>query len=193
MGSTRLQALTYNQKMRHHFHAEQWLPFSIELCFAFFANPENLPRLMPGWQKARIEEASFAPPPPRPDSVRRYPGIAAGAGTTMTISFRPFPLSPVRVPWDAEITEFAWNDHFCDRQLSRGPFQFWRHCHRLTEETRDGRAGTLLRDEVEYEMRFGALGDLAGRIGAEWQFRSLFNFRHKRTAELLPKMAARFV
>ena len=175
--------------MHHHFRAEQWVPFPIELVFAFFANPENLPRLMPPWQKARIEEASFAPPPARAEGSPRFPGIAAGAGTRMTISFRPFPFAPVRVPWDAEIVEFAWNNHFCDVQLERGPFAFWRHCHRLSAEVRDGKAGTLLKDEVEYEMRFGALGDLAGRIGADWQFGSMFAFRHKRTAELLPLMA----
>lgn len=175
--------------MHHHFTAEQWVPFPIELVFAFFANPENLPRLMPGWQKARIEEASFAPPPARPANAPRLPGIAAGAGTRMTISFRPFPFSPVRIPWDAEIVEFTWNEHFCDVQLARGPFAFWRHCHRLQAETRDGRLGTLLKDEVEYEMRLGALGDLVGRIGAPLQFRSIFSFRHQRTAELLPLMA----
>lgn len=176
--------------MRHRFEAEQWVPFPLERVFAFFSNPENLPRLMPGWQKARIEEAAFAPPPPRPEGVKRFPGIVAGAGTRMTISFKPFPLSPIRVPWDAEITEFVWNEHFCDVQ-HRGPFAFWRHCHWLKAEERNGQPGTLLKDEVEYEMHFGAFGELAGRIGANWQFNKIFEFRHKRTAELLPLMLRR--
>jgi len=144
---------------------------------------------MPAWQKARIEEAAFAPPPPRPDGMAsQMPcGVFAGAGTKMTISFRPFPFSPVRVPWDAEITEFRWNEGFCDTQL-RGPFAYWLHCHRLMPETRDGKPGTLLRDEVEYEMHLGALGEIGGRLFAALQFRSIFNYRHKRTAELLPLM-----
>lgn len=176
--------------MRHTFEAEQWLPYPIEQVFAFFANPENLPRLMPGWQKARIEEASFAPPPPRPAStVPVRMAVAAGAGTKMTLSFRPFPFSPVRVPWDAEITEFAWNDHFCDTQ-HRGPFAYWMHCHRLSPVTRDvggaEAAGTLLRDHVEYEMPFGALGEIANAVVMKLQFRSIFEYRQKRTAELLP-------
>lgn len=174
--------------MHHHFKAEQWVPYPIDLVFAFFANPENLPRLMPRWQKARIEEATFSPPPPFPSGTHPYPGIAAGAGTRMTISFRPFPFSPVRVPWDAEITEFTWNEHFCDIQ-HRGPFAFWRHCHRLAAQTRDSKPGTLIRDEVEYEMKFGALGELAGRIGATWQFKSIFHYRQQRTSQLLPLMA----
>ncbi len=176
--------------MHHFFSSEQWLPYPVETVFAFFANPENLPRLMPRWQKARIEEASFAPPPPRPETGFPTKGIAAGAGTRMTISFRPFPLAPLRVPWEAEITEFAWNDHFCDIQ-HRGPFAYWRHCHRLQAEAREGADGTLLRDEVEYEMRLGVLGKAAQRMFADWQFRKMFAYRQERTAELLGMMVGR--
>ena len=179
--------------MRHSFEAEQWLPHPVELVFAFFANPENLPRLMPYWQRARIEEASFAPPPPRPvapDPPLRIPSIAAGPGTRMTISFRPFPYSPFRVPWEAEITEFVWHDHFCDRQL-RGPFAFWNHCHRVHPETRANQRGdlvegTLLRDAVEYEMHLGAAGELAHRLFVRRQIARIFDYRHQRTAALLP-------
>lgn len=174
--------------MRHAYKAEQWLPYSVETVFNFFANPENLPRLMPSWQKARIEEAVFAPPPPRPASnlaAAPKAAVAAGQGTRMTISFRPFPFSPLRVPWDAEITEFEWNDHFCDVQ-HRGPFAYWRHCHRLQAEQRDGRAGTLLRDHVEYELPFGILGDVANALVAKRQMGSIFRYRQRRTIELLP-------
>lgn len=176
--------------MRHTFQAEQWLPFPIEVVFAFFANPENLPRLMPPWQKARIEEAAFAPPPPRPDGLPRFPGVVAGAGTRMTLSFRPFPYAPLRVPWEAEITEFAWNDHFCDVQ-HRGPFAYWRHCHRLTREIRAEGPGTLLRDEVEFALPLGPLGDVASKLVAPAQFRYLFGFRQQRTAALLMTMRAK--
>ncbi len=179
--------------MHHQFQAEQWLPYPVEQVFAFFANPENLPRLMQPWQKGRIEEASFAPPPPRPAEPNpnvRFPGIAAGAGTRMTLSFRPFPYSPVRVPWDAEISEFVWNDHFCDTQ-GRGPFAFWHHCHTISAEIRNGSQGSLLRDHVEYELPLGPLGELARVLFVERQFRGIFAYRHRRTAELLPLMEPR--
>ena len=174
-------------EMRHTFHTEQFLPHPIELVFAFFANPENLPMLMPGWQKARIEEALFAPPPPRPEGTPHFRAIAAGAGTKMTISFRPFPFSPLRVPWDAEITEFAWNDHFCDIQ-TRGPFKYWRHCHSLRAEEHDGIPGTVVRDEVEYELPLGTLGELAHKLAGARQIRSIFAFRQKRTGEFLARV-----
>lgn len=183
--------------MRHIHRSEQWLPYPVDLVFSFFANPENLPRLMPSWQKARIEEAVFAPPPPAPTvTVPHVPipqprlrSIAAGAGTRMTIIFRPFPYSPLRVPWEAEISEFVWNDHFCDVQL-RGPFAYWRHCHHLHSEARTDASGqllqgTLLIDEVEYELPFGQFGDLAQRLILGRQLKSLFAYRHTRTSQLL--------
>ena len=169
--------------MPYIYSSEQTLSYPIEVVFAFFANPENLPRLMPPWQKARIEEASFTAPPPHPDHVRRIKGIAAGAGTRLTMSFRPVPLSPIRLPWEAEISEFVWNDHFCDVQL-RGPFASWRHCHRL----RTVAQGTVLRDEVEYEVPFGWLGRLAHPLIA-LQLGATFRYRHTRTVELMGSMA----
>ncbi len=180
--------------MAHTFHAEQWLPFPLELVFAFFANPENLPRLMPGWQKARIEEASFAPPPPRPAGTPTLPGVVAGAGTRMTISFRALPFVPIRLPWDAEITEFAWNEHFCDVQ-HRGPFKQWRHCHRLRSEPHtDSKGetipGTRLTDQLEYDLPLGPLGTLANALFVRHQLGSTFRYRQQRTAELIPLFAA---
>jgi ligand-binding SRPBCC domain-containing protein len=177
--------------MRHTFQSEQWLPYSVEQIFAFFANPENLPRLMPKWQKARIEEATFAPTPPRPASTLgvRFRGVAAGAGTRMTIGFKPFPYAPFRIPWDAEITEFVWNDHFCDIQ-HRGPFAYWHHCHHISAETRERVAGTKVHDQVDYELPLGPLGELANTLVMQRQFRAIFDYRHTRTAELLPLMLA---
>lgn len=176
-------ATLYNHPMHQHFNAEQWVPFPIEQVFAFFSDPKNLPRLMPSWQQARIEKAVFAPPP-RPAGMT-HRGMVAGAGTTMTLSFRALPFVPVRLRWDAEITEFVWNEHFCDVQ-HRGPFRFWRHCHRLSMERRNGQQGTLLRDEVEYQFPGGPLGTLAAKLAGNLQFRYIFGYRHRRTAELLP-------
>ena len=190
--------------MRNTFESEQWVPFDLSLVFSFFSNPENLPRLMPRWQHARIEEAAFAAPPPRPLMTPHLPGVVAGAGTRMTLSFRAFPLSPVRLPWDAEITEFVWNDHFCDVQ-HRGPFQSWKHCHYLSSATRPAlgenprqtaahadppSVGTLIKDHVEYSLPFGLLGALANSLVVRSQLAATFRYRQQRTTELLPRFAA---
>jgi ligand-binding SRPBCC domain-containing protein len=176
--------------MRHTFQSEQWLPYPVDVVFAFFANPENLPRLMPAWQKTRIEKISVAPPPPIASSEHSNP--AAGAGTKLTISFRPFPYAPLRVFWSAEISEFVWNDHFCDQQL-RGPFAYWHHCHHIEPQTRTENsnpsiAGTLLHDKVEYEPPLGKLGTIANSI-INWQLQETFAYRHIRTLELLRSLS----
>lgn len=152
--------------MRYSFQSEQWVPYPRERVFAFFADPANLPPLMPGWQRARVEKA--------PDS--------AGTGSLITISFRPVPLLPLRVKWDALITEFRWNEFFCDEQR-RGPFKYFRHCHRIRAE----RNGTVVSDNVEYELPFGVLGDVANNVLMKRQIRSLFRHRQKMLPLLLER------
>jgi ligand-binding SRPBCC domain-containing protein len=177
--------------MRHTFQSEQWLPYPVDRVFAFFANPENLPRLMPAWQNTRIQELSLTPPPP--NSSSKPGGLAAGADTKLTISFRPIPYAPMRVSWDAKISEFVWNDHFCDQQL-RGPFAYWHHCHQVQPQTRAENSGasitgTLLHDKVEYEPPLGKLGNIANSI-INWQLQKTFAYRHSRTLELLRSESA---
>ncbi|HEY4010787.1 MAG TPA: cyclase, partial [Acidobacteriaceae bacterium] len=86
----------------------------MDFVFAFLANPSNLPKLMLPWQDARIDEIELHP---ARHSERAHPmaAIAAGTGTRMTLSFRPTPLAPVRVSWEARIEDFHWNERFCDR------------------------------------------------------------------------------
>ncbi|MFC6646925.1 SRPBCC family protein [Granulicella cerasi] len=169
--------------MPQHFHAEQWLPYPVELVFAFFANPENLPRLMPAWQKVRIEEAMFQAPPPRPEGTPRFPGAVAGSGSRILISARIAPWLPPRAGWDARIEDFRWNEGFCDVQYT-GPFKSWRHCHTVTARDNDkGMPGTLVTDEVTYEPPFGELGVLAAKPALHYAWR----IRHERTAALLAR------
>ncbi len=171
--------------MRHTLHSEQWLPWSPPAVFAFFATPLNLPPLMPPWQGARIEEAILQPPPPSPSESPRNI-VAAGAGTRLILSFRAFPRSPLRLNWHARIAEFEWNHHFCDVQ-DRGPFKHWRHCHHIEPQTKDGVEGTLLTDDLEYELPLGPLGDLANKLAVRKQLESIFAFRHQQTLKLLPR------
>ena len=161
--------------MRHTFQAEQWLPYPREKVFAFFADPSNLPPLMPKWQRARVERAKYVGSP-------GVGGVVAGQGSVITISFRPVPLVPVRLEWDAYIAEFCWNEYFCDEQR-RGPFRYFHHCHRV----RNDRNGSVVRDEVEYELPLGLLGDLANGFAVRGQIGSLFRYRQR----LLPLLLAR--
>lgn len=175
--------------MSQRFVAQQWLPFPVAHVFAFFADPANLPRLMPASLGMRIEELHIEPPSAQSTSGQ-LPTIAAGAGSQIAgagshvlISFRPVPSSLLRVRWLARITEFAWNSHFCDEQV-RGPFASFRHRHGVDAETRGGRAGTRVTDAIEFTLPAGWLG----RIGEPMVRRRLaasFAFRQQRLVELL--------
>jgi ligand-binding SRPBCC domain-containing protein len=168
---------------RHHFTSEQWVPFPIEVVFAFFADPENLPRILPAWQKARIESAHYAAPPPH----SKQKTFAAGPGSRMTISFRPFPYAPFRVSWIACITSFEWNESFCDEQES-GPFASWKHCHRLVATPQNDAAGTLISDEVEYALPLGPLGAIANAVFVRRQLHATFHYRQQATLDCLGRL-----
>src|SRR5580658_1175966 len=119
--------------MPQFFTTSQWVPYPVELVFAFFANPGNLPHLIPKWQQARVESSRFIAPPPRPlasDPALRFQSPAAGEGSEIVLSFRPIPRLPFRIGWLARITEFVWNSHFCDEQV-KGPFAMWKHRHEI--------------------------------------------------------------
>jgi ligand-binding SRPBCC domain-containing protein len=178
------------------FHAQQFVPYPLELVFAFFANPQNLPHLMPKWQATRFTQMRLVPPPPRPlahDPRLRFQSVAAGKGSELDIAFRPVPLIPVSIGWQGTITEFEWNSHFCDQQ-QRGPFATWRHCHRfLSAKELDPHGnqipGTHVIDELEYSVPLGPLSPLANQLFLQPQMNYLFHHRQNRLNEILPKAA----
>ena len=177
--------------MRYSYHAEQWLFYPVETLFAFFTDPNNLPRLMPPWQKARIDEASIVPPPTASKSSSPQPTAPiAGAGTRLTISFRPFPYSPLRLKWQAEVAEFAWNDHFCDSQV-RGPFAHWDHRHSFKAATKSGIPRTLITDHVDYELPLGPVGRLAHHLFLRKQIQQAFAYRHTQLIKILGEITAK--
>ena len=175
---------------RERFETAQWVPFPVELVFAFFTNPTNLPYLMPLSLRTRIEDARIQPPPPRPvaqDPARRFKSIAAGVGSEILISFYPIPWVPRRVSWMASIIEFEWNSHFIDAQL-RGPFRQFIHRHGIQAEVRNGEEGTLVTDAIDYELPFGWIGQLGAPL-VRRQLKRSFAYRQKRLPEILAAAA----
>ena len=148
--------------MAQHFYTSQWLAVPVEKVFAFFANPANLPLLMPPGMGTRIEQLRVLTPPPGPiptDPKRCFTVPAAGIGSEIDISFRPIPLLPFRTGWLARIIDFQWNSHFMDEQI-KGPFRSFRHRHGIVAEWRDGAEGTLISDSITFELPFGMAGIL---------------------------------
>ena len=157
----------------NHIQFEQWVPFPIEKVFLFFANPENLPRIMPPSQSTRIDELRLVAPAPAAEG-----SPFAGAGSEIVTSFRLFPFLPFRAQWIAQITEFEWNHHFADVQ-KKGPFKSFHHRHELTAENRDGVIGTLVRDVIEFDAGYGFLGRIVEKLFIEPQMRKTFLLRQR--------------
>jgi ligand-binding SRPBCC domain-containing protein len=169
-------------RMPHHIEFEHWVPFPIELVFAFFSNPENLPRIMPAASATKIIRLTRTPPPPNVE--QRADDHAAGVGTIIVTSFRVFPLLPLRAQWTARITEFEWHHHFADVQ-EKGPFKTWHHQHEFKAGKRNGVEGTLVRDVIDYEVGFGLAGRIANRLFIRPQMQRTFAERQKVLSDLL--------
>ena len=170
--------------MIYRIQFEHWIPFLIEHVFLFFANPENLPRLMPQATNTRIDGLRLVAPPRASNPVSGTRPQLAGTGSEIDTSFRVFPYLPFRIQWVARITEFEWNHHFADTQV-KGPFRSWHHWHEMTGETRDGISGTVVRDRIECDVGFGVLGGIANRLFLASLITSIFRYRQRMVPQLL--------
>jgi len=171
------------------FQFEQWAPFPLEQVFLFFANPNNLPRIMPPKTATRIDSMTLVCPPETPEhgvsDPRKSVADLAGVGSEIVTSFRVLPYLPFRATWVALITEFEWNDHFADVQ-KLGPFHSFHHRHGLRAETRDGVNGTVVTDAVELEVGFGWIGKIIEKLFISRQMEQMFHHRQR----ILPKLLA---
>jgi ligand-binding SRPBCC domain-containing protein len=165
----------------YHAQFEQWIPLPLERVFAFFGDPANLPRIMPAWMQVRIEKTSLVTPPDAP------PGKDfAGAGSSLLASYRALPFLPFRLCSEARIVGFGMNSFFEDLQ-GAGPFRSWHHRHEFLSDVRDGAAGTLVRDRIEYQIGFEPAGRLFNALFIAPQIRRTFADRQKAVERLLLK------
>ena len=142
---------------RHRLTACQHVPRGVDEVFAFFAEPANLARITPASMRFEFLSADFA--------MRRG----------LEIEYRLNPLPGLSTGWRTLISDFEPPYSFSDVQLD-GPYHSWQHRHTF----RPVADGTLVEDEVEYELPFGPLGEL----GHAWLVRSELEqvFRHRALA-----------
>lgn len=171
------------RQRRLSFTAEQWVPFPVEQVFAFLADPHNLPRLMPRWQDACIDSLELHPP------KRKDIPDTAGRGSRILLSFRPLPLSPIRLRWLALIDEFEAGHHFCDLQVI-GPFAYWHHCHLVSAEDHGDSPGTRITDVVDYVWTARAANRAIDALGGRLQLHRLFRYRQRQLPRLLRQRSA---
>jgi ligand-binding SRPBCC domain-containing protein len=168
--------------MPTHLEFADWVPYPLPHVFAFFSNPENLPRIMPPASATKLIRLDRQPPPPAPAGASAEK--AAGTGSTIVTTFRLFPFLPIRAEWISRITEFEWDHHFADVQ-DKGPFKSWHHRHEFVGEIRNGVTGTLVRDAIEYEVGFGILGRMADAVFVRRTMQHTFAQRQQKLPELL--------
>ena len=172
--------------MMHRIQFEQWVPFAIEEVFLFFANPQNLPGIMPPNSATQLAVLRLVSPPVfngqqvAQDRLPRWRRL----GDTDFISSCSF-YSYLRMEWTALITEFGMvNHHFADIQKA-GPFKRFQHRHELSTELRGSVSGTIVRDRSEYDPGFGFLGDLAHKLFIANGLKQTFDYRQKMLEKLL--------
>lgn len=144
-----------------HFTREQFIARPLQEVFAFYADASNLERLTPAWLQFRIST-------PGPIAMQR--------GTMIDYRIR---LRGVSVRWTSEITEWAPPHRFVDVQV-RGPYQTWEHTHTFSAVT----GGTLVRDDVRYQLPLGWIGEIARRGFVTRDLSRIFDYRREALAAL---------
>lgn len=155
---------------------EQWVAAPIESVFLFFADPCNLPRIMPPELGTELVEMKLKAVPSGGPAANQ--GTLAGIGSEIFTSFRVLPPLPFRIKWTSLITQFEWNHHFADVQ-KKGPFKSFHHRHEFAEEVREGIRGTRIRDVIDYDVGFGVFGKLAGKLVIARRFEQTFRHRQR--------------
>lgn len=164
--------------MAQQFQSEKWVPAPLEKVFRFFADPHNLPRIMPPGQATKLVRLNLVPPRLVPGAASTGLEQMAGTGTEMTVAFRPVPHIPMHERWILQIVDFQLNQSFGDTQ-KQGPFKRWHHTHSFESLVISGREGTMIRDFVEYEVGFGPVGRFLERALFQRMMRSTFNYRNR--------------
>lgn len=134
--------------------AEQWVPHVVEDVFEFFRDPHNLERLTPPFLHFDVRRAST-------------PTI--GQGTRLWYRLR---LHGIPLWWRTHIETWQPPYSFTDEQ-EIGPYRRWSHRHQFVPA--DG--GTLIRDEVDYELWLEALMPSAITTWVERDVRRIFEYR----------------
>ncbi len=146
----------------HRLQREQYVDRPLADVFHFFAEAHNLERITPPWLSFTVLTAD-------PIEMR--------VGTLIDYRLR---VHGVPLRWTSRIEDWEPGRSFVDRQL-RGPYGLWHHRHTFAEAGE----GTVVHDEVDYAMPFGALGDLAHPLFVRRDLERIFTYRHEAVPRLL--------
>jgi ligand-binding SRPBCC domain-containing protein len=134
-----------------------------KVVFAFHADPRNIEKVA-----APLAQGQLLPP---------Y-DVPLDQGSVVRLKVTLFGLLPQL--FESEITVCDPPHEFTDEQR-RGPFRVWRHRHLF----REANGGTLLTDDVEYELPTGLPYRLIGEEAMTDMMQKLFTKRQEITKSLI--------
>jgi len=137
---------------------EQYLPISLTEAWDFFATPKNLNELTP-------PDVVFEILSEQPEKM--YEGLF--------INYRVRPLWNIPLFWCTEITHIHEGEYFVDEQR-KGPYGIWHHEHHF----RAHNTGVMMTDILHYDIGWGFLGQLAGKLFIDRKVREIFEFRRQK-------------
>jgi ligand-binding SRPBCC domain-containing protein len=143
------------------YQSQQFLPVEASELFQFFSVPENLSKLTPpetGFQVVHTTDERIV------------------QNTRLTYRLKQMGI-PMK--WVAKIEEWNPDESFTDVQV-KGPFAWYKHRH-ILEKTE---GGTIIRDELQYRLPFGWLGELFGNYFVRKTLEKTFRYRQEKMIEL---------
>lgn len=146
----------YSKKSQQYIHA------SIDECWTFFSNPDNLAKITPKSMAFLVTDF---------DNKNMYEG--------QIIQYKIKPLLGIKLSWLTEITKVKEGSYFIDEQRF-GPYAFWHHKH-FFEPTENG---VKMTDVVHYAIPFGFIGRIANALIVKNKLNEIFDYREKKVNEI---------
>lgn len=135
----------------------QYVNASLEECWTFFSNPQNLQKITP-------QDMGF--------QITDFDGKSMYAG--QIIQYKVSPLAGLKLSWVTEITQVKDYNYFIDEQRF-GPYAFWHHKH-FFEATDNG---VKMTDVVHYGLPLGFLGRIMNTLVVNNKLSQIFAHREK--------------
>ncbi|MBK6878262.1 MAG: SRPBCC family protein [Ignavibacteria bacterium] len=145
-----------------HFKKSIEIKCSVERAFDFHKDTNNLKLITPPGISVKILSIE----------------LPLKLGSEIVLNVTQFGL--IRNKWHIKLTEFVENKLITDTQI-KGPFAVWKHKHIFE----DNGETTLMTDELEFELPFGILGDIAYSVFVARLIRNQFEYRQKVTKKIL--------
>lgn len=146
----------------YHFEKSVIMNCPIERAFTFHTDTNNLKLISPSSVKTEIIKIEL-------------PLVLNSEVELEVTQFGIFKSN-----WKVKITQYKENEVIGDYML-KGPFKYWYHRHCF-----DRQAGkTVMTDRIDYKLPFGFLGDIAYALFAKKMIEKMFDYRHKKTKEIL--------